>query len=119
MMKRGLMGIILAASVTACSSTDDSLPEKGLQLIRPGVPTGTVTLKNKFSFTIGVVTIGNCEMSEYVQPQPQVIEPGASATYTLSAGCYRIVAGEAGLSFNYATDEIVRIEKGSAIVLPR
>ncbi len=100
----------------ACSEMGDSKPT--LQLVRPGVPTGTFTLRNNTDFTVGVVTLLQCETNAVAQPAPQQIPSGESATYEVSAGCYRIVSGEAGLSFRYLTDTTVRIEPNKNITLP-
>ena len=113
------MALATLVALAGCSTTDDDLPEEGLQLVRQGEPTGTITINNTFNFTIGVVTFMDCNSRAYTKPQPQVIEPGGSATYTVSAGCYQVVSGEAGLSFNYATDTVVRIAGGTHVVLPQ
>ncbi len=110
-----------AILLAACSETagDSTGSGNGLQLVREGEPTGTVTIRNIADYTVGVVTFLDCQdQQNNVSPQRQVIEPGDSVSFEVSAGCYDLVAGEAGLSFNHLVDRRITVVPGEEIVLP-
>jgi len=113
--------IALAGLLAAgCVADDfDSGPQQDLQLAVPGGETATVTIHNPYSFTIGVVSFQDCNTRAYAEPHPQVIEPGANATYVVAPRCYVVVAGEAGLSFKHAIEPTqINVSAGDEIRLP-
>ncbi len=114
-MRKPILFLILLL-VSACSETTDTA--QTIQLVRPNLPTGKITLRNNQDFTVGVVSFMDCKTKAVAKPARQQILPGETATYELSAGCYRIVSGEAGLSFNYLTDATRQLEAGQHIILP-
>lgn len=113
---RRLIPFAFALLLGACSGANDA--PQTFQLVRPDVPTGKVTLRNDKNFPVGVVSFMDCKTKAVARPAQQEIAPGQSATYELSAGCYRIISGEAGLSFRLLTDDVRQLEAGQHITLP-
>ncbi len=68
----------------------------GGELLRPGEPTGTLTVINGTSGHIDVVTISECAASTYGfdrLPDNVSIGSGQSYSFTVSAGCWDVDAG--------------------------
>jgi len=91
---------------------------QSIPLIKENAPTGKITLRNNQNFTVGVVSFMDCKTKAVARPAQQQILPGESATYELSAGCYRIISGEDGLSFKLLTDTSRNLKAGEHIQLP-
>lgn len=84
-------------ALTACSA--DSLITGG-ELIRPGEPTGTLTVINGTGGNIDVVTISDCSASTYGLdrlPENVAIGPGQAYSFAVSAGCWDVDAGAIGV----------------------
>ncbi len=70
----------------------------GGELIRPGEPTGSLQIQNvSRGNSIDVVLVSTCSASTYGLnrlPSGYSIPPGGSHTFTVSAGCWDVGAGE-------------------------
>jgi hypothetical protein len=70
----------------------------GGELIRPGEPTGALQIGNvSRTNSIDAVLVSDCNASTYGLnrlPSGYRIPPGGSYTFTLSAGCWDVGAGE-------------------------
>lgn len=89
-------GLLLVAS---CASLVTGGP-----LVRPGEPVGAIDVYNGASTTLTSVLISSCSASTYGLnrlPDGVVIRPGQSYRFTVSAGCWDIMAGH-GLTDGYA-----------------
>ncbi len=94
---RGVGAAIVLASLAACSG--DAWITGG-ELIRPGEPTGTLTVINGTSGHIDVITISDCNVSTYGcdrLPENVSLSPGQSYNFTVSAGCWDVDAGAVGV----------------------
>ena len=72
----------------------------GGELLRPGEPTGTLTVINGTGGQIDVVTISECAASTYGfdrLPDNVSIGPGQSYNFAVSAGCWDVDAGAFGV----------------------
>lgn len=88
----GLAGITMLA---ACSSLIT-----GGELIRPGEATAVIEVINGTSNNIHAVLISECNASTYGlnrMVNGEVIAPGASRQFTVSAGCWDVDAGTLGV----------------------
>lgn len=86
-------GLILAALplLAACSSLIT-----GGDLIRPGEATGIIQVVNNTSHNVDGVLISECNASTYGlnrMPDGEVLSPGESYDFTVSAGCWDVDAG--------------------------
>ncbi len=91
-------GVVLAASVLSLSACESLIT--GGPLVRPGEPTGVITVSNASSTTLDVVLISDCEAGSYGlnrMPDGAAIRPGASLDFTVSAGCWDVDAGAIGV----------------------
>ncbi|MCC0021259.1 MAG: hypothetical protein H6888_09325 [Nitratireductor sp.] len=106
--------------MSACVGDDQGGDRpQDLQLTASGGPVARVVINNPYNFTVGVVVFQDCNQNSFAKPQPQTIEPQASATYEVAPGCYVVSAGEAGLSFNHAVESRqINIGAGQEIKLP-
>ena len=114
-------GVFVSLVLMGCVSGGDESPTASdtLQLIKPNIPTGQVVISNIQNFDVGVVSFQDCETKQFARPQPQLIARNESATYTLSEGCYLVVAGSAGLSFDFLLrDRRITVRRGAVINLP-
>jgi hypothetical protein len=71
----------------------------GGELIRPGEPTGTITVINGASRVIDVILISECGASTYGLdrlPDTVALGSGQSYSFTVSAGCWDVDAGSVG-----------------------
>lgn len=84
----------------------------GGELIRPGEPTGYLEVRNvSRTGPIGVVLVSTCSASTYGLnrlPSGYSIPAGGSYTFTVSAGCWDVGAGQV-LSQNSWTEGYVRV----------
>lgn len=90
-------GLLLVAS---CASMVTGGP-----LIRPGEPVGAIDVYNGSPQTVTAVLISACSASTYGLnrlPEGVVIRPGQSYRFTVSAGCWDIMAGH-GITDGYAS----------------
>lgn len=97
----------LAGSLGGCASLIT-----GGELIRPGEPTGSLQIQNvSGANAIDVVLVSTCSASTYGLnrlPSGYSIPPGGSYTFTVSAGCWDVGAGEV-LSQNSWTEGYARV----------
>lgn len=97
----------LAGSLGGCASLIT-----GGELIRPGEPTGALEIRNvSQANSIDVVLVSTCSASTYGLnrlPSGYSIPPGRSHTFTVSAGCWDVGAGEV-LSQNSWTEGYARV----------
>lgn len=71
----------------------------GGELIRPGEPTGTITVINGTTRVIDVILISECGASTYGLdrlPETVALGSGQSYAFTVSAGCWDVDAGSVG-----------------------
>ncbi len=90
------VGLMLLAS---CASLVTGGP-----LVRPGEPVGAIDVYNGARTTVTSVLISSCSASTYGLnrlPDGVVIRPGQSYRFTVSAGCWDIMAGH-GITDGYA-----------------
>lgn len=90
-MKRVLV-LALLAGVAGCSG--DWIT--GGDLIRPGEPTGVITIDNQTSANLTAVLISNCSANTYGLnrlPDGASIAPGETYSFTVSAGCWDVDVG--------------------------
>ena len=84
----------------------------GGELIRPGEPTGALEIRNvSRGNTLDVVLVSTCSASTYGLnrlPSGYSIPPCGSYTFTVSAGCWDVGAGEV-LSQNTWTEGYARV----------
>jgi len=84
----------------------------GGELIRPGEPTGGLQIRNvSGTNSIDVVLVSDCSAHTYGLnrlPSGYRIPPGGSYTFTLSAGCWDVGAGEV-LSQNTWTEGYAKV----------
>ena len=99
--------IAMAGSLGACASLIT-----GGELIRPGEATGSLQIQNvSRSNSIDVVMVSACSAHTYGLnrlPSCYSIPPGGSHTFTVSAGCWDVGAGEV-LSQNSWTEGYARV----------
>lgn len=84
-----------AAAVAGCASLIT-----GGDLIRPGEPTVQFTFQNTSNQVIDTVLISTCEASSYGLdrlPDGVAVGRGQSYTWTISSGCYDVMAGAVGV----------------------
>lgn len=97
----------LAGTVGGCASLIT-----GGELIRPGEPTGGLEVRNvSRTNSIDVVLVSDCNAHTYGLnrlPSGYRIPPGGSYTFTVSAGCWDVGAGEV-LSANTWTEGYARV----------
>jgi hypothetical protein len=99
-MKSVFRGAAVAVVVSALAACNPASMITGGELLRPGEPTGTLTVINGTSGHIDVVTISECAASTYGfdrLPDNVSIGPGQSYSFTVSAGCWDVDAGAIGV----------------------
>jgi len=100
-IRRGLAAMLFVVPLAACSG--DAWITGG-DLIRPGEPTGTITVINDTSRYFDAVMISDCNVSTYGidrLPDGVNIGPGQSYSFTVSAGCWDVDAFSSGSGSNY------------------
>jgi hypothetical protein len=98
LMRAALAGVGLMF-VASCASMVTGGP-----LVRPGEPVGAIDVYNGSSATVTSVLISDCSASTYGlnrMPEGTTIRPGQSYRFTVSTGCWDIMAGY-GMSNGYA-----------------
>jgi hypothetical protein len=94
---RGLAAAIVLCALAGCSG--DAWITGG-DLVRPGEPTGTLTVINGTSGSIDVISISDCNASTYGLdrlPDNVSLSPGQSYSFVVSAGCWDVDAGAFGV----------------------
>jgi hypothetical protein len=89
-----IAAVVALAATTSCASLIT-----GGELIRPGEPTGTIRVTNVGRGAVNVVLISDCNASTYGlnrMASGEVILPGRSRDFTVSAGCWDVAAGIVG-----------------------
>ena len=92
---RGVLAALCLAALAACSSLIT-----GGELIRPGEPTAVIEVINSTGNNIHAVLISECNASTYGlnrMASGEVIAPGQSRQFTVSAGCWDVDAGTLGV----------------------
>lgn len=105
---RKMLGVLaVAAALAGCASLIT-----GGDLVREGEPTGTLRIQNVSpSSPIDVVLISACDVGSYGLnrlPSGTSIAPGSSHSFTVSAGCWDVGAGEV-LSGTQWTEGYVKV----------
>ena len=92
-------GVLAAACLAAIAGCSGDAWITGGELIRPGEPTGTITVVNGTSRVIDVILISECNASTYGLdrlPESVALGSGQSYSFTVSAGCWDVDAGSVG-----------------------
>lgn len=92
---RGVFAAASLAALAACSSLIT-----GGELIRPGEPTAIIEVVNDTGDNLHAVLISECSASTYGlnrMGDGEVIPPGGSRQFTVSAGCWDVDAGTLGV----------------------
>ncbi len=91
----GVIGVTSALVLAGCEAMIT-----GGDLIRPGEPTGLIEVVNNSDTILDVVLISNCDASTYGLnrlPEGTWIPFGESYAFEVSAGCWDVDAGSAGV----------------------
>lgn len=87
-----------ACLVTLAACSSDAWITGG-ELIRPGEPTGTITVINQTSRVVDVILVSECNASTYGLnrlPGGVSLGTGDSYNFTVSSGCWDVDAGSIG-----------------------
>lgn len=107
---KAILRAVVAATVIGLGGCASLIT--GGELIRPGEPTGSLEIRNvSRGNSIDVVLVSTCSASTYGLnrlPSNYSIPPGGSYTFTVSAGCWDVGAGEV-LSQNSWTEGYARV----------
>ena len=99
-MKSVFRGVAVAVVLSVLAACNPASMITGGELLRPGEPTGTLTVINGTAGNIDVVSISECDASTYGfdrLPDNVAIGPGQSYSFTVSAGCWDVDAGAFGV----------------------
>ena len=102
---RKALPLALLATLAACKLD-------GGQLVKPGIPTGTIIVVNRSADPINAVTISDCDAFSHGLDrlgEGDVIYPGDQRAFRVSAGCYDVVAGY-GWGTGYAITDGWRLD---------
>lgn len=94
-MKKVVVAVAGAAALAGCASLIT-----GGDLIREGIPTGTLVFENTSSQPIDTILISTCEAASYGLdrlPEGVTVYQGQRFEWTVSAGCYDVMAGAVGV----------------------
>jgi len=94
-MRHTMMIMAGAAALAGCASL-----VTGGDLVRPGEPTIQFTFQNTSGQVIDTVLISTCDAASYGLdrlPNGVAVGPGQSYTWTISPGCYDVMAGAVGV----------------------
>lgn len=96
-MRSTMLGISLGAAMAmgGCASLIT-----GGDLVREGEPTVRFVFRNTSTQPIDTVLISTCDASSYGLdrlPSGVTVNPGQSYEWTISAGCYDVMAGMVGV----------------------
>jgi hypothetical protein len=92
---RALLLALVVATVAGCAG----LLTGGPLVRNAGDPTGVIVVANESSETVTSVLISHCSVSSYGLnrlPRGTEIGPGQAYEFTVSAGCWDVLAGNAG-----------------------
>jgi len=110
------MRAALAAAVLLVGACESLIT--GGPLIREGEPTGAIEIANGSSTTVTSVLISSCEASTYGLnrlPDGVVIAPGTYYRFTVSAGCWDVMAGY-GMTDGYAAaTQRMQVQAGGGV----
>ncbi|HEV2081001.1 MAG TPA: hypothetical protein VGR32_00965 [Brevundimonas sp.] len=112
-MKKLVMCMAGAAALAGCASLIT-----GGDLIREGVPTGTLVFENTSPQPIDTILISTCEAASYGLdrlPEGVTVYPGQRHEWTVSAGCYDVMAGAVGVGST--PGERINVPAGRRFVL--
>jgi hypothetical protein len=87
----------------------------GGELLREGVPSGTLRIINGSGTTVTQVLISQCDASSYGlnrMPSGMVLRPGAAWDVTVSIGCYDLMIGYGTATGYAAARQKVRVDAG-------
>ena len=90
--------VVMAAGACALAGCESLIT--GGDLIREGEPTGTLVFENTSSQPIDTILISTCAASSYGLdrlPNGVTVYPGQSFEWTVSGGCYDVMAGAWGV----------------------
>ena len=99
LLSHGLMRALLLALVVATVSGCAGLLTGGPLVRNAGDPTGVIVVANESSETVTSVLISHCSVSSYGLnrlPRGTSIGPGQAYEFTVSAGCWDVLAGNGG-----------------------
>ncbi|WBQ09516.1 hypothetical protein L2D01_11490 [Hyphomonadaceae bacterium ML37] len=102
-LTKTLKVMLIAAAVTLVAGCESMIT--GGPLIRPGEPTGVIEVVNNSGRTINAVAISSCSASTYGLnrlPSGVSIPHGRSYAFTVSAGCWDVLAGIYNADFSHA-----------------
>ncbi|MFC5344027.1 hypothetical protein ACETK8_19205 [Brevundimonas staleyi] len=97
-MKTILRGALALTSLVALSACGSDLITGG-PLIRPGEPLGQIQVVNTSVDPLDAVLLSDCSASTYGLnrlPRGTSIRPGGAYSFTVSAGCWDVMAGTIG-----------------------
>ena len=86
---------VFVATLTGCAG----LLTGGPLIRNAGDPTGVIVVANESSETVTSVLVSHCSVSSYGLnrlPRGTEIGPGQSYEFTVSAGCWDVLAGNGG-----------------------
>lgn len=112
------LSIKLAAGAAALTAAGCASLITGGDLIREGEPTVSFTFENVSNQPIDTVLISTCDASSYGLdrlPDGVVVGPGQSYRWTISAGCYDVMAGAVG--YGSTPGKRIRVPAGRPTVL--
>lgn len=98
-MKTLMRSAIALASLVALSGCADLVT--GGPLIRPGEPLAQIQIVNTSIDPLHAVLLSDCSASTYGLnrlPSGMAIRPGGVYSFTVSAGCWDVMAGTIGVS---------------------
>lgn len=88
----------------------------GGQLIKEGVPTGTIVVTNNSNITFTAITISDCNAMSHGfnrMPGNGRLPPGSSQSWKVSQGCYDVmvggngwVAGDGSYGYDHGTQKV-------------
>lgn len=113
MKKAALMMMTAAAALAGCASL-----VTGGDLVREGEPPGTLVFENTSSQPIDTILISTCSAASYGLdrlPNGVTVYPGQSYEWTVSGGCYDVMAGAVGVGST--SGERITVPAGRRFVL--
>lgn len=93
------MRLVAVLALLVFASGCMSLVTGGPLVFNASDPTGEIVIRNQSSRTVTSVLISACRMSSYGlnrMGRGETIRPGGERAFTVSAGCWDVLAGNAG-----------------------
>ncbi|MBU1326433.1 MAG: hypothetical protein KJ676_14480 [Alphaproteobacteria bacterium] len=115
-MNRLMAGTVAAAAALGLAGCESLIT--GGDLVREGLPTVRFIFQNTSSQPIDTILISTCEASSYGLdrlPEGVVVRQGQSYEWTISAGCYDVMAGAVGVGST--SGQRIRVPAGRTFVL--